>query len=238
MTGRQPLLLDTSRMVWRRWTGRLPTGIDRVCLAWLDHFGPVSQAVLQWRGRFLVLCPRRSQHLFGLIRDGQGDFRRRFAAMVPGLVSDGVRPRDRAGRIYCNIGHTGLDHPALPRWIARHDLRAVFLLHDLIPITHPEFCRAGEAERHTRRIRHALIAGAGIIANSAATLDELATFAHEQGVPLPPSLSAWISGPALPQGTGLPNSAGFPKGRAPARLNRPWFIAVGTIEGRKNHALL
>ena len=49
------ILLDISRLVWRRWAGRLPTGIDRVCLAYLDHFAPRARAVLQWRGHVRVL---------------------------------------------------------------------------------------------------------------------------------------------------------------------------------------
>jgi hypothetical protein len=42
-----PLLLDVTRLIWRRWAGGRPTGIDRVCLAYLDHFGSAAQAVIQ-----------------------------------------------------------------------------------------------------------------------------------------------------------------------------------------------
>jgi len=220
-----PILLDVSRLVWRRWVGRLPTGIDRVCLAYLDHFAPRACAVLQWRGRMRVLSRAQSERLFGLIDRGGPGFRAGFAAMLPALAIAAKRDA-RAGALYLNIGHTGLDHPALARWIAAHGLRAVFLLHDLIPITHPEFCRAGEAPRHERRIRHALGAASGIIANSAATLRELDIYAAQHGLPRPPMLAAWISGPIVPPAI------------RPAALDRPWFVTVGTIEGRKNHALL
>ena len=225
MTHPDPILLDVSRLVWRRWAGRLPTGIDRACLAYLDHFAPRARAVLQWRGRIRVLSRKQSARLFDLIDRGGPDFRRGFAAMMPALLS--ARSAEAtAGRLYLNIGHTGLDHPALPRWIAARGLRAVFLIHDLIPITHPEFCRAGEARRHERRIRHALGTASGIIVNSAATLDELDHYAAQHGLPRPPMVPAWISGPILPPAV------------QPARLDQPWFVTVGTIEGRKNHALL
>lgn len=49
--------------------------------------------------------------------------------------------------VYLNIGHTGLDAPGLPAWVKRRGLRPLSLIHDLIPITHPEFCRAGERAR-------------------------------------------------------------------------------------------
>ena len=65
---RDDLLLDVTRLIWRRWRGGLPTGVDRVCLAYLDHFGPRARAVVQRGGVHLVLDHRRSQRLFGLLR--------------------------------------------------------------------------------------------------------------------------------------------------------------------------
>jgi glycosyltransferase involved in cell wall biosynthesis len=226
------MLLDVSRLVWRRWAGRLPTGIDRVCLAWLDRYADRSRAVLQWRGRVRVLSAAQSARLFALLRAAEPGFRRRFAAMVPALATAGNSGADLAGALYCNIGHTGLNHPALARWITRHGLRAVFLIHDLIPITHPEFCRPGEAERHDRRMRHALGTASAIIANSAATRDELAVFAAAGGLPLPALHVAWLGAPDLPEKTDWPARTGA------APFDRPWFVTVGTIEGRKNHLLL
>jgi glycosyltransferase involved in cell wall biosynthesis len=220
------MLLDVSRLVWRRWAGRLPTGIDRVCLAWLEHFADRAQALVQWRGRVRVLSRARSARLFALLREGGPGFRRRFAAMVPGIVLARHDGGDLAGRLYGNIGHTGLDQPGLAAWIAQSGVRAVYLVHDLIPITHPEFCRAGEAARHERRMRHALDHACGVIANSRATADELAAFAARLGLSLPPVHVAWLGPPDLPAQV------------SPARLDRPWFVAVGTIEGRKNHVLL
>ena len=126
---------------------------------------------------------------------------------------------------YLNVGHTGLHDPALPEWVDRTGVRAIYLIHDLIPITHPQFCRPTEADKHRARMANALRSAAAIIGNSRATLDELAAFAADAGLPVPPALSAWISGPPLPRAE-------------PKVLNRRHFVAVGTIEGRKNHILL
>jgi glycosyltransferase involved in cell wall biosynthesis len=226
MTNTRPILLDVSRLVWRRWAGRRPTGIDRVCLAWLDRYADRSRAVLQWRGRVRVLQAAQSARLFDLLDRGGPGFRSRFGAMLPAIAVSPDGGDDLAGRLYCNIGHTGLNHCGLSRWITRQGVRAVFLVHDLIPITHPHFCRPGEAARHDRRIRNALNAASGIIANSAATRDELTHFAQAKALPVPPMLATWLGGPDLPPTI------------APAPIDRPWFVTVGTIEGRKNHALL
>lgn len=224
MTDR-PLLLDVSRLVWRVWTGRLPTGIDRVCLAYLDRFGARSLAVVQRQEFRMVLPADLSDRLFALLRRGGSGFR-------PGLVrllGQAMMRRNRpsiAGKLYLNIGHTGLDAPGLPGWLKRRGLRPVFLIHDLIPITHPEFCRQGEAVRHMARMRHALASAQGVIANSCATLDALAAFAASEGRAMPESVVAWL---------------GADEQAAPARIDppaRPCFVTIGTIEARKNHLLL
>ena len=66
-----PLLLDVSRLIWRRWAGRQPTGIDRVCLAYLEHFGPRAQAVVQHRRFRGILGRRTSAALFQLLPSGK-----------------------------------------------------------------------------------------------------------------------------------------------------------------------
>jgi glycosyltransferase involved in cell wall biosynthesis len=70
-----------------------------------------------------------------------------------------------------------------------------------------------------------LDSAAGVIGNSQATLDELERFACEQGRPMPPSIPAWL---------GVEKSLSRAADPGPT----PTFVAVGTIEARKNHMLL
>ena len=220
------ILLDVSRLIWRLWRRRLPTGIDRVCLEYVAHFADRSQAVIQFRGRIFVLDPASSDRLFALLL-GEGQMSRsRLLGVGSRAILKAATATPPTGRIYLNVGHTGLNEPALPAWISRRGLRAVYLVHDLIPITHPEFCRPGEALKHEVRVRNALASAAGIIGNSRATLNDLAAFAAQRGLRMPPVLCAWISG------------SNPLKGLEPRILERPHFITIGTIEARKNHALL
>lgn len=128
--------------------------------------------------------------------------------------------------IYLNVGHTGLDERALPQWIARNRIRAIYLVHDLIPLTHPTYCRPGEALKHERRMLNVLTSAHGTIANSQDTLRELEGFARSKRLASPSSVAAWISGHCGDSTT------------QPRSLERPYFVYVGTIEARKNHALL
>ena len=226
-----PLLLDVSRLVWRRWTGTRPTGIDRICLAWLDHYGPSAQAVVIHRQGQAILPLTTSQDLFNLLarHDRSRGDALHFRAALGGLaIRRGAHLRDHLegrGRVWLNPGHTGLDNPRIGAWVRRRNLRPVHLVHDLIPITHPQYCREGEDERHRRRMRAVLDTGAGVIANSSHTLETLAVFATAEGRALPPAAVAWPGTPVLPC-------------ESPRVDAEPAFVILGTIEGRKNHALL
>ena len=201
-----------------------PTGIDRVCLAYLDHFGPSSQAVVHHRRFRRVLDQQASAALFSLLAEPRSNFR---AALIAGTLRHFGRFNSPGrGRPYLNIGHTGLDSDGFRNWVASAGVRPVYFVHDLIPITHPLFCRRGEDIRHRRRMRTVLATAAGVIGNSQATLDELAQFALEESLPPPPAVAAWL-------GCTLRGSVA-PAAEPP----RPTFVALGTIEGRKNHRLL
>ena len=219
-------LLDASRLIWRVWRGRMPTGIDRVCLEYLRHFRSRALAVVQFRGRRLVLSPGDSDHLFALLLDGGSAARRRLIALVPRAFLRARRSAPAKRMLYLNVGHTGLDHPALPNWVATNGVKAVYMIHDVIPVTHPQFCRPGEAHKHEVRLENALASATGLIVNSQATLDQIGLFADARALRMPRTLVAWISGYKVAAARAIPT------------LNRPYFVAVGTIEGRKNHLML
>lgn len=221
------ILIDVSRLIWRLWSGRLPTGVDRVCLAYVEHFRGRGLAVMQRGGRRYILSRRHSDELFTMLEDPPARFRRQFVGLLARALSAArERPR-RSGIIYLNVGHIGLDEGSLLPWIARSSVRPVYLVHDVIPLRYPEYCRPGEQQKHAVRMEHVLRSASGLIANSQATLDDLGRFAETLGLPMPPAIAAWIAGSPL-----------CTRKVQPLAVDRPYFVTVGTIEGRKNHALL
>lgn len=203
----------------------MPTGIDRVCLAYVEHFRGRAEAVVWRGGRNYVLDPRHSDELFDLFLRGSRGFRHAFVKLAARAVLT-TRRSAQEGQFYLNVGHTGLDDPSLAEWVRRSRIKAIFLIHDLIPIIHPRYCRAGEQVRHVRRMENVLRSAAGIIGNSQATIDDLANFAASSGLTMPPAVRAFIAG--------APISAEV----RPKLFDRPHFITVGTIEARKNHVML
>lgn len=227
-TNDAPVLLDASRLVWRRWAGLRPTGIDRICLAWHEEYRARAQAVLVHRHGKHILSVGASRTLFNLLDSDipRARFRRHFITWLGRNLADFMRPLKGRGRPWLNVGHTGLNLPGLAAWVQASDIRPVLMLHDIIPITHPEFCRPGEKARHVVRVNALIDIASAVLTNSHDTLDKLRVYAASLGKALPPSLAIW---PGTPQ---LPVSAL----KQASQAND--FVILGTIEGRKNHKLL
>lgn len=221
------LVLDVTRLVWRAWQGRLPTGIDRVCMAYVERLGHRAQAVLHL-GRVRMLVPHaRSQRLFERLL--QGRCAHRWGLVEPlwrASLAEGHPVPSGVRALY--LSHSGIEHPRFANWVQRTGQRPVYFVHDLIPLTHPEYCRPGVDAEHERRLRTMLQTGSALIVNSQATLTDLEAFAFAHQWTLPPTLVAPLA-PGVGSG-GLEQAS-------PLR-REPYFVVIGTLEARKNHLLL
>lgn len=132
----------------------------------------------------------------------------------------------RADR-YFNVGHTGLDTPEILTQLKGEGIERIVLLHDLIPITHPEYCRPGDGEKHRARGINTLRLASRVLVNSHYTADALSAFAAREGLSHPPIHVAHL---------GLEQDFLQPHQASPA--SPPYFVHVGTIEARKNLAFL
>ncbi|KPF79339.1 glycosyl transferase family 1 [Brevundimonas sp. AAP58] len=128
--------------------------------------------------------------------------------------------------LYFNVGHTGLTDPSILSGLEGRGIERIVMLHDLIPITHPEFCRPGDGAKHRARVLTALRHASQIVVNSAYTASELSAFAEREAIKPPPIHAVHL---------GLEPT--FTAAR-PARTLLPYFVHIGTIEARKNLAFL
>jgi glycosyltransferase involved in cell wall biosynthesis len=220
------LLIDVTRLVGRLVKKRLPTGIDRVCLAYVRQYASVARAVLQ-KGRFGMILPKSlSQQLFSALLDPDEHFTRRIVGII---AKSALLPSEEpsfSDSLVINIGHSGPEQPRYTEWLHRKRLRSIFMVHDLIPLTHPEYCRPSERARHTKRVETVLRTASAVVTNSNATLQVLSTYAAGRGCPMPPALALPLAFAALPGGGGH------------RPLPEPYFVMLSTIEPRKNHWMI
>jgi len=130
---------------------------------------------------------------------------------------------------YLNVGHSNLTDRTL--WALRHDIaaRIVVLVHDTIPLDFPQYQRRGTPDAFRAKLKRIQRFADQIIYNSSDTQRRAEEY-----------MRAWGDVPAAvvaPLGVDIavPDRSALPSGLA---VKQPYFVSVGTIEPRKNHALL
>lgn len=200
----------------------------------------IAELRARWTGpgRINELSPE-AQRLFAALRSSDN------GASILGRVPDEEAPPKRikrrvwkqyfrtrsvkappAARAYVNVGHTSLNTPDILTALDAGNIERVVMVHDLIPITHPEFCRPGDRTKHERRVVNVLRHASRIIVNSQHTADELLAFAGRSGLTSPPVDVAHLGLERTLNGSVVVGAA------------HPYFVHVGTIEARKNLAFL
>jgi len=232
------IIFDVSRLV-RRGHLAAPTGIDRVEHAYLSFL----LAQQRYRVTFEAFVPpgRWVSLSQAAVRALEAGSRRRWnegggsasilsavrhfrPPRTPKRVNGGDRP------LFLTVSHPRSE--ATARWRRRADRcggKLCYFVHDLIPIEYPEYARAGDGKVNRARIAGAATMADGLLVNSESTAHSLRRF--RSGHPVPPIAK-------LPFGITLPQSSGSQEDLPPRLRDRPYFLALGTIEPRKNHLLL
>lgn len=221
---RPDILLDITRLMTRRLKSQPLTGIDRVGLAYIKHYGPKARALVSMGGVPIVCGERSSQTLFDWLLGvaSERDARRSLAAS---LVF-GSRGPAHQGAWLINPSHAMLDSAWWLRSLRRMQVRSLYVVHDLVPVLNPQHVPPGQPARCEAHLAQALRHASGVVCNSRSTLADLRMFATDRSLPLPPSVCV----PLAPE---------LPLTRVMARPQaRPYFVCIGSIEPRKNQAML
>jgi len=145
-----------------------------------------------------------------------------------------LRDRSRVipeGARYLNIAQYALEIPIYFQWLsARPDLQKVFFIHDLLPLDRPEFWPRGYRERFERRIACAAKYGTAFVTASHYVRDRLHLELKNRGRTHIPIFTHHLPPPNAVSCDTLPMDQEL--------ANVPYFLMIGTLEPRKNHALL
>lgn len=238
--GESEVILDISRLLSRAFHPA-PTGIDRVEYVYArellermpdrlafaavhpagGYYGRLNSAAVR---QFLAFTAAKWRNA-GAADAGEGK-----AAVVRHMFATRPRPvpRARGPRLYLQVSPHHLDdHDQVGAILRAEGAKLVTLVHDVIPLSHPEYARPQGADEHRRRVRTIDSFAAGIIGNSQATIDALA-----------PHMRSGLAGRAVCVahfGADAPDIFGA---RGEPLPDRPYFVYISTIEPRKNHLLL
>lgn len=219
------MIIDVTRLVDRTLQGRLPTGVDRVGLEYIRHYGMSADALVRFGGRWVFIYGTDAQKLFAMLLNPPAEFTNTVRWLV-GKAYCLSWQRPSTGRVLLNTGHSGLDAPSYAAYVKKYHLRGLYFLHDLIPITHPEYCRSGDAEKHYRRLMTMLHSGIALVANSQDTAKHAKQFCLREKQPMLPCCVAPLA------------AANYGVASPVRPMKARYFVMLGTIEPRKNHLLI
>ena len=248
MTTSTARLLDITRLSTR--AGRVLTGVDRVELAYLNKiasdtlpafaicrtalgFVLLDRAGMQaFATRFLNddwqkpdAISRINPKLNSATKVGQSAVRRLAIARSTSRRLKQLLARVPVGFSYFNVGHSNLTETIFAAVRAVKGTRIVVMIHDAIPLDFPQYQRPDTVRLFEAKLRRVACYADQVICPSASALGCVARHLQEMGRK-PQMIPASLGVEVVAASVDAPVNEG------------PYFVTVGTIEPRKNHATL
>lgn len=193
-------------------------------MAYVERYGQNARALIHYCGYYLCLDKSTSRRVFDiLLFDDNEKLYLLFSHIVKAHF---VNFLPYSQSILFNTGHYGLEKKRYKNTVIRKKLKAIYFLHDIIPLTHPEHCAPGRDLEHHRRLSTMIDTGCGLILNSEDTKRILLSYSEKHNLSLPELLVA-------PLGTKTLLHKNLKK-----PLEEPYFVMLSRIESRKNHLLI
>ncbi|MFY0615979.1 glycosyltransferase family 4 protein [Shimia sp.] len=236
--------------------GRRPSGVDRVCLAYLRAivadevpcFGLVrtglGYVLLDRAGMQACLAcidgvrPWPKVDLVSRVRHRADSPRRTPDTLARQLSVARARPRSLgrmlrrhlpAGTVYINVDQTTLTDRVIKAVKSVEAARVTVFLHDTIPLDFPHYQTQEAVEKLTAILRRCSQFADLILTNSKVSAEDISRHMQKLG-PVPPIEVAHLGVE--------PDFFDFANNAAGLDVASPYFVSVGTIEPRKNTAFL
>ena len=212
--GRVLRLLDSIETVWRESRAHDPDQAFEVLRRWLIHggadYGNVRRVLRQRRGWPTLLW--RCLQANGL-------------AWGRSAINNAPK-----GAVYLNVGQLGWATPFTTSWLGRRpDIRAIFMLHDVIPLQHPQLVSKGGRLSQDWMLRAVKSHAAGLITTTQAATEVVTHVLRRHSFPPVPVLALHLPIDDVFQQSAEPD---------PELPRHNYFVVCGAIEPRKNHLLL
>lgn len=228
------MIIDITRLIGRTLKGYQPTGIDRVCMEYLLHFKGMTKTSLYLFNRLWIVNEKLSTELIESINRLDIKNLKEKLILIPFNLTN-----PNKDELFFNLSHVGgLESAKYSKVLKKYRLKNIFMVHDLIPIEHPELTRPGDKQKHKQRIKNMLLLHDLILTNSEQTRQKLINYAvTDLKIPIDEEKIA-VNYLGLSSRLLECNEIDFGFVKEKYRLKDKYFVVLSTIEPRKNHLIL
>ncbi|HAT1828302.1 glycosyltransferase family 1 protein [Legionella pneumophila serogroup 1] len=221
------ILIDASSLMNELKRKHPPHGIPRVTLAYLRYYYENMQLLFRTSKRIFIFPQGISKKIADILLAWDCNRLWDIVRLILKGIIYSKKSKYESNYILIKTDYGGLNNPGLLSVLQQNRLKMVALIHDLIPITNPEYFPLQHFEKFTQGITTILHNAKGVVTVSEATRYILSDYISRAELPCPPIISANLA-PGL----------AFSLSAQERPIAQPYFVIISSINERKNHLLL
>ena len=223
------VVIDVTRLFYRLFKKKQLTGIDCVMLAYIGNYSGRYHALLSIGGICFLASKETSSDLNHFLQSYQALTFFSFLKIIyylSRIIIETFIYKNTCAKYVFNLGHNGVTDRYLKQLKALN-LDLISMIHDLIPLTNPEYCRLNTHRKYQKLFNNILKNSKGVITTSYFNMQNVVLYSNAVGIQLE---STYVRH--------LPLLKSFHSTETIRPIEETYFVVLGTIEPRKNHLLL
>lgn len=217
------MIIDVSRALFRNFKGRIPTGIDVVLIKYLEFYKDDVDLYISKSIFSFVIPNKYSKSIIKSLCNNKNINLADFFYSL--FLSIGHNLRSRKVEYFFNIGHSNLEKSSYFKKVFKYSNKLVVILYDLIPLSNPEFCTEKQSKIHHLRLLNIARYANNVFAISEFVQREFNSWCKENKIKPPRNTVNYL-------GSKFEDCVNNFR----ANNSSDYFLAVGTIEPRKNYS--
>ena len=222
------LLIDVTFLINELKRKRPPHGIPRVILAYLLHYQDTIQLIYRLRRRIFILPKAHSQTIIKRVLLWDHRLYKEIILLIIKGIFKAEKSTPKERYFLLKIDQNGMKYSNYFSQLHHMGIKTLVMLHDLFPITYPEYSDPNYAIQFEHNIQLSLKNAVGIICVSKSTQNSVTQYVHSNNLTCPPTIAASLA-PGFQPRASL---------QIPPIIKSPYFVIISTIVTRKNHLLL
>lgn len=221
------LLIDCTFLVTELKRKRPPHGIPRVILAYLRHYSADLKLVYRLRGKLFILPQTYSRKIIELLLLWDPKLYKPIFSLILKALFAAEKTKHNEDYFLFKLDQNGMKYPNYFKQLQTMGIKTIIMIHDLFPITHPEYSDPNYAKQFEANVKLSLSHADGILCVSENTQTILANYVETNKLRAPLTTATNLA----------PGFEASKKNNTPP-LQEPYFVIISTLVARKNHLLL